>query len=141
MEAYQRPAPKSPSRVEETYQRARHLTVHYFNQPGELARILRGARDVEARVFKDDTHVCIAAERTFRSQNKGRTIALTPPAKAALESLLELEGYYPHGLVFRNKSGGQLTEPTLTAYWKEVRARTGSTGTSTPARSTTASTT
>ena len=25
--------------------------------------------------------------------------------------------------MFRNKSGGQLTEPTLTAYWKEVRAR------------------
>jgi hypothetical protein len=25
--------------------------------------------------------------------------------------------------VFRNKTGGQLTAPTLTAYWKEVRAR------------------
>jgi hypothetical protein len=29
----------------------------------------------------------------------------------------------PHGFVFRNKTGGQLTEPTLTAYWREVRAR------------------
>jgi hypothetical protein len=27
--------------------------------------------------------------------------------------------------VLRNKSGGQLTPPTLTAYWKEVRARAG----------------
>ena len=25
--------------------------------------------------------------------------------------------------MFRNKTGGQLTAPTLTAYWKEVRAR------------------
>lgn len=50
-------------------------------------------------------------------------ITIVPPARAALDSLLELEGYYPHGLVFRNKTGGQLTAPTLTAYWKEVRAR------------------
>jgi integrase len=55
--------------------------------------------------------------------NKERTITLVPPARAALDSLLELPGYYPHGLVFRNKTGGQLTAPTLTAYWKEVRAR------------------
>ena len=46
--------------------------------------------------------------------NKPRTIALTPPALEALGSLLEIQGYYPHGLVFRNKSGRQLTEPTLT---------------------------
>jgi hypothetical protein len=25
--------------------------------------------------------------------------------------------------VFRNKTGGRLTAPTLTAYWKQVRAR------------------
>jgi hypothetical protein len=41
----------------------------------------------------------------------------------ALDSLLELPGYHPRGLVIRNKTGGQLTAPTLTAYWKEVRAR------------------
>jgi integrase len=55
--------------------------------------------------------------------NRERTITLVPPARAALDSLLQLPGYYPHGLVFRNKTGGQLTAPTLTAYWKEVRAR------------------
>ena len=55
--------------------------------------------------------------------NRERTITLVPPARAALDSLLDLPGYYPHGLVFRNKTGGQLTAPTLTAYWKEVRAR------------------
>jgi hypothetical protein len=35
------------------FARARHLTVHY-PQRGELARILRAARDVEARVWRDD---------------------------------------------------------------------------------------
>ena len=29
------------------------------------------------------------------------------------------------GYVFRNTTGGQLTQPTLTAYWKEVKARAG----------------
>jgi integrase len=55
--------------------------------------------------------------------NKERTITIVAPARAALDSLLDLPGYHPHGLVFRNKTGGQLTAPTLTAYWKEVRAR------------------
>jgi len=55
--------------------------------------------------------------------NKERTITPVPPARAALDSLLELPGYYSHELVFRNKSGGQLTVPLLTMYWKEVRAR------------------
>lgn len=71
----------------------------------------------------------LVARRLYRGRtdlpksNKQRTITLTPPARAALNSLLGIPGYYPHGLVFRNKTGGQLTEPTLTAYWKEVRAR------------------
>jgi integrase len=55
--------------------------------------------------------------------NKERTITLVPPAREALDSLCALSGYQAHGLVFRNKTGGQLTEPTLTAYWREVRAR------------------
>ena len=55
--------------------------------------------------------------------NKERTITFTPPIRQAVDSLLEIPGYYPTGFVFRNQTGGQLTEPTLTAYWKEVRAR------------------
>jgi len=55
--------------------------------------------------------------------NRERTITLVPQARAALDSLQEIDGYYPHGLVFRNKTGRRITEPTLTAYWKEVRAR------------------
>lgn len=40
------------SRVERTFGRARHLTVHY-PQHGELARILRDARNLEARIWRD----------------------------------------------------------------------------------------
>jgi integrase len=71
----------------------------------------------------------LVARRLYRGHvdlpksNRERTITITEPARAALNSLLELPGYYPAGLVFRNKTGGQLTAPTLTAYWKEVRAR------------------
>ena len=44
--------------------------------------------------------------------------------RQALDSLLEIARATTRtGFVFRNQTGGQLTEPTLTAYWKEVRAR------------------
>lgn len=52
--------------------------------------------------------------------NREREFALTPPARDVLLKLPEREGF-----VFRNKSGEQLTQPTLTAYWKEVKARAG----------------
>jgi hypothetical protein len=55
---------------------------------------------------------------TCRSRTRSRTFALTPPARDVLLALTEREG-----LVFRNKTGGQLTQLTLTAYWKEVKAR------------------
>jgi len=55
--------------------------------------------------------------------NKERTVTLVRAARAALDSLLGVPGYYPAGLVFRNKTDGRLTPPTMTAYWKEVRAR------------------
>ena len=56
--------------------------------------------------------------------NKTRMITLAPPARAALDSLVvDVPCYYPAGLVFRNKTGDRMTPPTLTAYWKEVRAR------------------
>lgn len=53
--------------------------------------------------------------------NKARTIALTPPAKDALLELGMLEG----GLVFRSKQGRRLSQPTLSQYWAQVRARAG----------------
>ena len=47
--------PKSEaSPVERTFSRARHLTVHYAERPGELVRILRDARDLEARAWIRD---------------------------------------------------------------------------------------
>jgi integrase len=64
-----------------------------------------------------------AVASTYPKSNRERTIALTPPARRALDALTALDGYIAAGLVFRNRTGGQLTPPTLTAYWKEVRAR------------------
>jgi hypothetical protein len=52
--------------------------------------------------------------------NREGIFALTPPGRDGLLTLPERDG-----LVFRNKSGEQLTQPTLTAYWKEVKARAG----------------
>ncbi len=94
-------------------------------RPGELFALdwedidlhagVNGRARVSRRLYRGTTDI--------PKSNKERTITLVPPARAALNSLLEIEGYYPHGYVFRNKTGRQLTEPTLTAYWKEVRAR------------------
>jgi hypothetical protein len=53
-DAYRRPKANTKSRVEEAYATARHLTVHYTNTPGELAKMLRTARDVEVRIYSDD---------------------------------------------------------------------------------------
>jgi integrase len=55
--------------------------------------------------------------------NRPKTIAVVPPARRALDSLLEIPGYEAYGYVFRNKTGGRLTAPTLSGYWSQVRAR------------------
>jgi integrase len=94
-------------------------------RPGELIAFDWEDVDLEAG---GNGRACVR-RRFYRGRtdlpksNRERTITLVPPARAALDSLLELPGYYPHGLVFRNKTGAQLTAPTLTAYWREVRAR------------------
>ena len=54
LDAYRRPAAETKSKVEDTYATVRHLTVHYSTDRGELARILRGARDLDVRLFNDD---------------------------------------------------------------------------------------
>ena len=94
-------------------------------RPGELFALdwedidLHAAQTGRARIRRR----LYRGKTDLPKSNKERTITLVPPARAALHSLLGIPGYYPHGFVFRNKTGGQLTEPTLTAYWKEVRAR------------------
>jgi len=94
-------------------------------RPGELFALdwedidLAGGANGRARVSRR----LYRGRTDLPKSNKERTITLVPPARTALDSLLRVEGYYPDGFVFRNKTGGQLTEPTLTAYWKEVRAR------------------
>jgi uncharacterized protein len=56
---------------------------------------------------------------------KAKTIALTPPAKEALHGLPSFDQPPVEGaeLVFRSKQGKRLSQPTLTAYWAQVRAR------------------
>jgi integrase len=52
--------------------------------------------------------------------NKVREIALLPPARDALLTLPERQGY-----VFRGKQGLRLNAPLLSAYWREVQAAAG----------------
>jgi integrase len=94
-------------------------------RPGELMALrwddidldagAHGRAQVRRRFYRGQTDL--------PKSNRERTITITAPAREALDSLLAMRGYYPAGLVFRNKRGGQLAAPTLTGYWKEVRAR------------------
>ena len=94
-------------------------------RPGELIALTWADIDLDAGA-SGRAHI---SRRFYRGttdlpkSNRERTITIVAPAREALDELLQLRGYYPAGLVFRNKTGGQLTAPTLTAYWKEVRAR------------------
>jgi integrase len=101
------------------------FAAYTIMRPGELMALnwddidldagAHGRARVSRRLYRGRTDL--------PKSTRERTITITAPARAALDSLLALPGYYPAGLVFRNKTGGQLTAPTLTAYWKEVRAR------------------
>lgn len=93
------------------------IAAHSFLRPGELFAL--DWTDIDLPTNRG--HV---RRRLYRGitdlpkSNEERQFAITPPARDALLSLPERDGF-----VFRNKSGGQLTQPTLTAYWKEVLAR------------------
>jgi integrase len=96
------------------------FAAYMIMRPGELMML---DWDTDIDLDADEVHV---DERLYRGEvdlpksNKPRTVALTPPARRALLSLPER-----HGLVFRNKTGGRLTQPTLSAYWGKVCARAG----------------
>jgi hypothetical protein len=95
------------------------FAAHTLTRPGEQYAL------AWTRVNLTDDEVLVS-ERLYRGQldlpksNVERVIALTPPAREALLSLPEREGF-----VFRNKSGDQLTQPTLTGYWALVCASAG----------------
>ena len=93
------------------------VSAHSLMRPGEAMAIEWSDIDLPANRGR-------VARRLYRGRvdlpksNRERTFALTPSARDALLTLPERKGF-----VFRNKTGGQLTQPTLTAYWKEVKAR------------------
>ncbi len=93
--------------------------AHTLTRPGEQFPLdwprVNLARDevrVDERLYR--------GELDLPKSNVARVIALTPPAREALLRLPERDG-----LVFRNKSGGRMTQSTLTAYWALVCARAG----------------
>ena len=85
-------------------------------RPGELMALdwsnvnLPGLRvTVEWRLYR--------GSMDLPKSNKPRVIALTPPARDALLSLPERDGP-----VFLSKTGGRLSAPLLSSYWREVQA-------------------
>lgn len=94
-------------------------------RPGELIALDWGDIDLDAGAYGRAQ----VRRRFYRGRmdlpksNRERTVTIVAPAREALDSLLDVPGYYPAGLIFRNKTGGQFTPPTLTAYWKQVRSR------------------
>lgn len=94
-------------------------------RPGELAALTWDKIDLNAgahgRVLVDERFY--RGRTALPKSNRERTIAITEPARYALDALRALPGYSPDGLVFRNKTGRQLTAPTMSAYWRQVCAR------------------
>jgi len=98
-----------------TVMRPGELFALDWEQDIDLSAGANGRVRVQRRLYR--------GRSALPKSNKPRTVTLLPPARQALDSLLELPGYYQTGYVFRNKTGGQLTEPTLSMYWSKVRAR------------------
>jgi integrase len=68
--------------------------------------------DVKRRVYKGKVDL--------PKSNKARRVALTPPAR---DALLGLSSRTEGGLVFRSKMGKRMSEPVLSGYWAQVKAR------------------
>jgi len=91
--------------------------AHSLVRPGELMAMTWD--DIDLPANRGHVRRRLYRRRTdLPKSNQEREFALAPPARDVLLRLPERDGF-----VFRNKSGGQLRQPTLTAYWKEVKAR------------------
>jgi integrase len=87
-------------------------------RPGEIFALTWGDIDLEGmrvhvnrRLYRGTTDV--------PKSNRTRVVALPPPARDAILGLTR--GEY----VFRNKSGGRMSQPALSLYWREVRIKAG----------------
>jgi integrase len=85
-------------------------------RPGELYALEWADVDFQAMRVRVGRRLYNGRIDTPKS-NRGRTIALTPPARDALLGLDRT------GLVFRGKRGNRLCQPTLSQYWGKVLAR------------------
>ncbi len=89
-------------------------------RPGELFALQWGDIDLAA-------HRIHVRRRLYRGQldlpksNRERVIALPPPARDVL--LRQPTRHWD--LVFASKTGTRLSQPTLTGYWAQVRAKAG----------------
>jgi integrase len=100
------------------------FAAYTLMRPGELAALQWDNIDIAASRILVDARF-YRGRTDIPKSNRTRIVALTPPARQALDDLQQIDGYPSGGLVFRNKTGGRLTAPTLTAYWQQVRARAG----------------
>ena len=98
-----------------------HLTVNSYT-------LLRPSESRALDWHNVDLHAGVSGRAWIpeTKTNRPKTVTLIPQARAALEEVLALDGYWPTGPVFPNKTGGRLTAPTMSAYWQQVRARAGS---------------
>jgi integrase len=98
-------------------------------RPGELMALEWGDIDLAANRV-DVQRRLYRGRLDIPKSNKARRIALAPPAR---DALLSLPSRPPAGLhdarettdqlVFRSKDGRRLSQPTLSGYWSQVKAR------------------
>lgn len=98
------------------------FAAYTLMRPGELFALTWENIDLAAGRIRVELRLYRGGHDLPKS-NKARTIALPGPARRALEDLQAIPGYYPAGLVFRNKRGNQMTAPILSLYWSQVKAR------------------
>jgi integrase len=106
--------------------------AHTAMRPGELFALRWRDVDVAANRVHVRRRVYLGKLDVPKS-GEARTIAMPPPAR----DVVMRQPTRHQELVFLSMTGAMLSQPTLYSYWKRVKARAGSTRSSTWQRSTT----